>query len=62
MKVGIVGFSGSGKSGVFQWLTGVKPDPSKSQTGQTGIAQNPRSAPRLVVGEVSAAQNDAGHD
>ncbi|HTU21276.1 MAG TPA: DUF933 domain-containing protein [Gemmataceae bacterium] len=39
MKVGIVGFSGSGKSTVFHWLTSVKPDPSKSQTGQTGIAR-----------------------
>lgn len=45
MKVGIVGFSGSGKSTVFQWLTGVKPDPSKSQMGQTGIARIPD--PRL---------------
>ncbi|MGH7226124.1 MAG: GTPase, partial [Gemmataceae bacterium] len=45
MKVGIVGFSGSGKSTVFQWLTGVKPDPSKSQTGQTGMARIPD--PRL---------------
>ncbi len=45
MKVGIVGFSGSGKSSVFQWLTGVKPDPSKSQTGQTGMARIPD--PRL---------------
>jgi ribosome-binding ATPase YchF (GTP1/OBG family) len=45
MKVGIVGFSGSGKSSVFQWLTGVRPDPSKSQTGQTGIARIPD--PRL---------------
>jgi ribosome-binding ATPase YchF (GTP1/OBG family) len=45
MKVGLVGFAGSGKSSVFQWLTGVKPDPSKSQTGQTGIAKIPD--PRL---------------
>ncbi len=45
MKVGIVGFSGSGKSTVFHWLTGVKPDLSKSQTGQTGIARIPD--PRL---------------
>src|SRR5262245_25214558 len=45
MKVGIVGFAGSGKSTVFQWLTGVKPDPGKSQTGQTGIAKVPD--PRL---------------
>ncbi|HEY7326130.1 MAG TPA: DUF933 domain-containing protein [Gemmataceae bacterium] len=45
MKVGIVGFSGSGKSTVFHWLTGVKPDLSKIQTGQTGIAR--MADPRL---------------
>jgi ribosome-binding ATPase YchF (GTP1/OBG family) len=39
MKVGIVGFSGGGKSTVFQWLTGAKPDPSRSQHGQLGIAR-----------------------
>jgi ribosome-binding ATPase len=39
MKVGIAGFAGSGKSTVFQWLTSVKPDPSKVQTGQTGHAR-----------------------
>ncbi len=41
MKVGIAGFSGSGKSTVFEWLTGVKPDPAKSQHGQQGIAKIP---------------------
>jgi ribosome-binding ATPase YchF (GTP1/OBG family) len=41
MKVGIAGFSGSGKSTVFQWLTGVKPDPAKSQQGQSGMARIP---------------------
>jgi ribosome-binding ATPase YchF (GTP1/OBG family) len=39
MKVGLVGFAGSGKSLVFQWLTGVKPDPGKGQTGQSGNAK-----------------------
>jgi ribosome-binding ATPase YchF (GTP1/OBG family) len=39
MKVGIVGFAGSGKSTVFQWLTGAKPDPAKAQLGQTGVAK-----------------------
>src|SRR5438128_7178616 len=34
MKVGIVGFAGSGKSTVFHWLTGVKPDPAASQRAQ----------------------------
>jgi ribosome-binding ATPase YchF (GTP1/OBG family) len=41
MKVGIAGFAGSGKSTVFHWLTGVKPDPAKSQHGQVGIARVP---------------------
>jgi ribosome-binding ATPase YchF (GTP1/OBG family) len=36
MKIGIVGFSGSGKSTVFHWLTGDAPDPSRSQQGQVG--------------------------
>jgi GTP-binding protein YchF len=41
MKVGIVGFAGSGKSTVFRWLTGVKPDPAASTRGQIGIAKIP---------------------
>ena len=28
MKIGIVGYQGSGKSTLFEWLTGVKPDPA----------------------------------
>lgn len=45
MKIGLVGFSGSGKSTVFQWLTGAAPDPSRIQHGQTGMAKLPD--PRL---------------
>jgi len=41
MKVGLVGYSGSGKTTVFKWLTGVEPDPSKIQQGQTGMAHVP---------------------
>lgn len=36
MKIGLVGYSGTGKSTVFQWLTGVAPDPGKVQQGQVG--------------------------
>ncbi|MFM7150596.1 MAG: DUF933 domain-containing protein [Gemmataceae bacterium] len=43
MKVGLVGFAGSGKSTVFEWLTGVKPDVAKAQHGQTGVAKIPDS-------------------
>jgi ribosome-binding ATPase YchF (GTP1/OBG family) len=39
MKVGIAGFSSSGKSTVFQWLTGTAPDPAASQRGQIAVAK-----------------------
>ncbi len=41
MKIGLVGFAGSGKTTVFQWLTGVAPDPGRSQLGQSGNAKIP---------------------
>lgn len=41
MKIGLVGFSGSGKSTVFRWLTGVAPDPARVQQGQIGTAKLP---------------------
>lgn len=41
MKIGLVGYQGSGKSTLFELLTGVKPDPAKSHTGQLGIATVP---------------------
>lgn len=39
MKIGLVGYAGSGKSTVFQWLTGVAPDPAKVQQGQVGTTK-----------------------
>src|SRR5688500_1081659 len=42
MKVGIAGFSGCGKTTVFQWLTDKKPDPAAVQRGgQVGDAEIP---------------------
>ena len=38
MKIGIVGYQGSGKSSLFHWLTGVQPDLSLSHSGQTAAA------------------------
>jgi GTP-binding protein YchF len=38
MRVGIVGFAGSGKSTLFELLTGTRPDPSKTHAGQIGVA------------------------
>src|SRR4051812_33755698 len=38
MRVGLVGFAGSGKSTLFRLLTGATPDPGKVHSGQVGIA------------------------
>src|SRR4051795_5235305 len=38
MRAGLVGFAGSGKSTLFELLTGATPDPGKVHTGQVGMA------------------------
>jgi ribosome-binding ATPase len=46
MKIGLVGYQGSGKSTLFQWLTGVVPNPSHAHEAQTAMAHvvDPRMA------------------
>ncbi|MCC7086584.1 MAG: redox-regulated ATPase YchF [Pirellulales bacterium] len=41
MKIGIVGYQGSGKSTLFEWLTGVKADPALAHTSQSAMAPIP---------------------
>jgi hypothetical protein len=41
MKAGLVGYQGGGKSALFELLTGLKPDPSKTHSGQVGVASVP---------------------
>lgn len=41
MKIGLVGYQGSGKSTVFEWLTGIKPDPALAHTAQSAMATIP---------------------
>lgn len=43
MKIGIVGYQGSGKSSLFEWVTGVKPDPATAHLGQSAMAAVPDS-------------------
>jgi ribosome-binding ATPase len=41
MKIGLVGYQGSGKSTLFHWLTGVKVDPAQAHLGQSAMAEIP---------------------
>ena len=45
MKIGLVGYQGSGKSTLFEWLTEVASDPSLSHTAQSAMATIPE--PRI---------------
>lgn len=45
MKIGLVGYQGSGKSTLFEWLTGVPADPAHAHSGQSAMAAIPE--PRL---------------
>lgn len=45
MKIGLVGYQGSGKSSLFSWLSGETPDPSASHSSQSAMALIPE--PRL---------------
>lgn len=51
MKIGIVGYQGSGKSTLFQWLTGVVPNPAHAHHAQTAMATvpDPRVAPLCEI-------------
>jgi ribosome-binding ATPase YchF (GTP1/OBG family) len=41
MKIGLVGYQGSGKSTLFGWLTGVAADPALAHTSQSAMALVP---------------------
>lgn len=41
MKIGLVGYQGSGKSTLFEWLTGARPDPALAHASQSAMAAVP---------------------
>jgi GTP-binding protein YchF len=43
MKIGLVGYQGSGKSTLFEWLTGVAPDPALAHASQLAMATVPEA-------------------
>ncbi len=49
MKIGLVGYQGSGKSTFFEWLTGVPPDPAQAHTGQSAMATIPEPRVEQLV-------------
>src|SRR4051812_24906243 len=46
MKIGIVGYQGSGKSTLFEYLTGVRADPALAHTTQSAMCVVPE--PRIA--------------
>jgi ribosome-binding ATPase len=51
MKIGLIGYQGSGKSTLFEWLTGVKPDPALAHLSQSAMAAvpDPRVEPLCAI-------------
>ncbi len=49
MKIGLVGYQGSGKSTFFEWLTGVSPDPAQAHVGQSAMATIPEPRVEQLV-------------
>jgi hypothetical protein len=45
MKIGLIGYQGSGRSTLFAWLTGVAADPALAHVGQSAMAEIPE--PRI---------------
>ena len=60
MKIGLVGYQGSGKSTVFEWMTGQKPDPALGHTAQSAMAVDPRAAGRGALPDLQAEEGDDG--
>ncbi|HEX7377443.1 MAG TPA: DUF933 domain-containing protein [Pirellulales bacterium] len=48
MKIGLVGYQGSGKTTLFEWLTGVAADLAAAHTGQSAMAAVPEPRVKLL--------------
>ncbi len=60
VKIGLVGYQGSGKSTLFHWLTGVAPDPGLAHTGQSAMAPDSRSPRRAALPDLPSEEGHAG--
>lgn len=50
MKIGLIGYQGSGKSTLFEWLTGMKPDPALAHSSQSAMAAVPEARVEQLCG------------
>ncbi|HEX4143012.1 MAG TPA: DUF933 domain-containing protein [Pirellulales bacterium] len=50
MKIGLVGYQGSGKSSLFEWLTGVRADPALAHVSQSAMAPVPEPRVEKLCG------------
>lgn len=48
MKIGLVGYQGSGKTTLFEWLTGVPADLASAHSGQSAMAAVPEPRVKLL--------------
>lgn len=48
MKIGLVGYQGSGKTTLFEWLTGIAADLASAHTGQSAMAAVPEPRVKLL--------------
>ena len=65
VRIGIVGYQGSGKSSLFHWLTGEEPDPSLAHSTQMAMATVPDNLgelPRGTLGEATFTLSNGGDE
>ena len=57
MKIGLVGYQGSGKTTLFEWLTGQQADAALAHTGQSAMAFVPDERIQALEAKLSDALN-----
>jgi len=50
MKIGLIGYQGSGKSTLFEWLTGIPADPALAHASQSAMAAVPEPRVESLCG------------
>ena len=59
MKIGLIGYQGSGKSTLFEWLTGVAPDPAVATPAKARWPRCPSRAVEPLCGDLPPQEGHA---